>query len=179
MTREEFIENVITFDGLREFCISEDCDIGDCIYDSDARNEALDDEITDLAREYGWEDLYGILSGWDADSGYDYYIYNADEGTYYPARDTDFRELKNEVLDWMDANDYWPHPERDEDDVDPFWDEEPQESQDEDDDDISLPDEDCSVADMLSASFGCLVEISRAEKAEAEENDRAFFNLIV
>lgn len=171
MTREEFIRDVETFYDLEVFCREEEIyDITDVLYDEDSRDNYLEERLVDLARECSWRDLRRILSAWENDDGHEYYVYDDDECELRPATADDLRDLKDTVLDYMD--DYgWP--EEDDDDPEEDTPEEAEEDQE------PTPDEDCSVTDMLYASFGCVVEIRKSEAAEAEEDEKAFFNLIV
>lgn len=141
-SRQEFINNVTTWEELIDFCYDEDCEICDDIYSEESKNDEIDEDIVDWARDNTWEELYEILS--QIPTGYDYYIKDAYED-FIPVTDELFESRKQEVLEWMDDGDgdesYWGD-----------WDCNDSSSSDEDDDLEPIEPEDISLDDLFNSS---------------------------
>ena len=71
MTRQYFIDNINYWSELLEFCSDEDCDVCEDIYSEDARDDCIDEELVDMARNNNWREMYNILDS--IPGGYDYY----------------------------------------------------------------------------------------------------------
>ena len=106
MTRQEFIDNIHYWSELIEFCSDNGCNYCEDIYDSDAWNDYVNDDVAEMARHDGWRDILGVLQEYDELSGYDYYRRN-DYGEWIGLDDDDFESYKDDVCGWMDNNDYW------------------------------------------------------------------------
>lgn len=126
MTRQEFIDNVTCMSDLIEFCADVDCDLLCDVYDSEGRDDYINQNLLyDWARELDWEDVRNILD--DIPTGYDYYYY---DGVWTGISEwSDFQEWKQQVLEWCDECDVFSDDEEElEDDNDGFpVDEEPEE----------------------------------------------------
>ena len=110
MTRREFINDVQYWSDLLDFCSDEGCDYCEDVYSSDQWNDWIDDNMYDWARNNGWREILRILQDYDELTGYDYY--RKDEyGDWYGLDDNDFESYKNDVLEYMDDNDYWDEEE--------------------------------------------------------------------
>ena len=108
MTREEF-NDITTVEELLDVAIDVGCDDVECkIYSSDARDDILSERMHDIASDYTWREMLGLLNGWNDDSGYDWYFYN-EWGEFYPLTDgdEDFENLKEELSDYMLENEYF------------------------------------------------------------------------
>lgn len=123
MTRQEFIDNVTCMSDLIEFCADVDCDLLCDVYDSEGRDDYINQNLLyDWARELDWELVRNILD--DIPTGYDYYYYDGDWTGI-----SDFQDWKQQVLEWCDECDVFSDDEEeleDDNDGSPV-DEEPEE----------------------------------------------------
>lgn len=113
MTRQEFINNIHYWSELIEFCSDNGCNYCEDIYDSDAWNDYVNDDVAEMARNDGWRDIFGVLQVYDELYGYDYYRRN-DYGEWIGLDGDDFESYKNDVCGWMDDNDYWDEEDEEE-----------------------------------------------------------------
>lgn len=128
MTRQEFIDDVVDFSDLINFC--NDYGLSECedIYDDYDRDEMINERIVDWAREESWQELRSVLNRLEEGSGYEYYRYNDDYDEWVGLDDDDFEDIKNDVLVYMDDEGLWdedeeeegvPYEEEEEDDGEP------------------------------------------------------------
>lgn len=138
MTRAEFDTNVNDWYDLLEFCRDENLDVCESIYDSDALDEIIQEDLRYAVNDAGycWQDIYSYLD--DISTGYDYYCVN---GTldYDPMNDGDFEYYRNEVIEAMDG----------------YWDEEWGSEEDEpftiaSEEDEPIPEEDISIFELIA-----------------------------
>ncbi len=138
MTRAEFDTNVNDWYDLLEFCRDENLDVCESIYDSDALDEIIQEDLRYAVNDagYSWQDIYSYLD--DISTGYDYYCVN---GTldYDPMNDGDFEYYRNEVIEAMDG----------------YWDEEWEPEDDEtfvmsSEEDEPAPEEDISIFELMA-----------------------------
>ena len=125
MTRQEFIDNVTCMSDLIEFCTDVDCDLLCDVYDSEGRDDYINENLLcDWARECDWEEVRNILD--DIPTGYDYYYY---DGDWHGINEWEFQDWKQQVFEWCDECDVFSDDEEElEDDNDGFpVDEEPEE----------------------------------------------------
>lgn len=173
MTRSEFIDNVTEFSELIDFCRDEGCDELEDVYSDDGMDEYIDEELVDMARNCdGWRSLLDTLSG--ITTGYDYY-YRDEYGDWVGLGDSDFDDYKNDVLDWMDSNDYWDD-EEDEDDEEEYF-----ESDDSDyssDDDEHVIEEPVPIDELFTACSAELKVIDNNKQAEMARDDSEFDSFI-
>ena len=159
MTRQEFIDNIHYWSELIEFCSDNGCDYCEDIYDSDAWNDYVNDDVAEMARNDGWRDILGVLQEYDELSGYDYYRRN-DYGEWIGLDDDDFESYKDDVCGWMDDNDYW-----DEEDE-----EEPPVSYVNPEDVTPLEAEDVSMDDLFLSGIEALKIKQNDDSTEADFN---------
>lgn len=144
MTRQEFLDDVCDFSELRDFCYDNDCGICDDIYDDESKDDYINEHLSDMADDAdSWQSLYRTLD--DIPTGYDYYRLD-DYGEFNGLDDDDFEDYKNDVLEWMDDNEYWDEDEEDEEEYFP-----PEEEYSEEEDDEESCEEDMQPVDELSA----------------------------
>ena len=111
MTRADFIEQVTTFDELKDFCYEHDLSNCDDVIDS----YYIDDYIYDDIRNYegSWEELRNCLD--EIPTGYGWYWR---EGTFdYYGIDNDFDYYKEEVLNEMDEYGCWDDDDEEEEPI--------------------------------------------------------------
>lgn len=176
MTREEFIENVQSWNDLVQFCYDENCYCCEDVYDEDAKDDYFNEILVDMARGADdWRDLYSQLE--DIPTGYGYYI-NGDDG-WRGADDDDFEDYKSDVLSWGDDREVW-----EEDDEEDDWDEdvleegyEADEASDEDEDDETL-EEGCSLGELFTSSATKLQTIEIEAEREREQEEQFFEQFI-
>ena len=168
MTRQEFLDDVCDFDELREFCYDNDCTICDYIYDDDSKDDYINEHLSDMADDADdWQSLYRTLN--DIPTGYDYYCLS-DYGDFYGLDDADFEGYKDEVLEWMDNNEYWDEDEDDEEEYFP-----PEDEYSEGEDDEESCEEDMQPIDELfSLCSEQLRVIDAKEKAEEQRSNEEF-----
>lgn len=183
MTRQEFIDDVTTWSELLQFCYDEDYDTND-IYTSEQRDDYINDELMDWARNDSWRDMLDALRALEDNDGYDYYRHD-DYGDWIGLDDGDdeFDDFKDNVLEWMDENAYWPDDEEDEgeeeyDDEEEAPPADDEDSANDDEEDFDIEDEDCSVGEMFAASVHCIRAIAQEEIEAAKALDRAFISLV-
>lgn len=187
MTRQEFIDDVTTWDDLVAFCSEEDYDLED-IYSAEQRDDYINEDLVEMARYNGWRDLLETLNDLSNGDGYDYYRrdYNGD-WVVLEDNDEEFNDLKGYVIEWMDENNYWPDDEEDGDEEEYNNEEEPPPAEEDEfdddddddvDDDIDIEKEDCSVHEMFAASVHCIRAIAQEEIDSAKERDMAFVSLV-
>lgn len=112
MTRDEFISDVLTFDELISFCREEEIyDIIDDVYDEDARDEYINDELYEYISENGWRTVRDALD--DIPTGYSFYE-RVGWIEFAPLDDEDLDDFKGQVVNYMDRNNLW---DEDEDEV--------------------------------------------------------------
>ena len=172
MTRQEFIDNVTTWSELLYFCYDENIDFCEDVYTEDAKDEYFDDILVDMARDAGsWQELYDRLE--EIPTGYDYYIRD-DYGDFEGADDDDFDSHYEDVLEYMDDNEYW-----DDDDGDEDYEEEPvREEYVDPEDEEPVEEEDVSIAELFTTCNSKLQKIDAdteaAARAAEEEAEEAF-----
>ncbi len=111
MTRQEFIDDITTWSELIDFCHDENIDYCDNVYSDERYNDHINDELEDTARNEGWQDVRDWLTS--LPSGYDYYIEDG-YGEWEVADDDAFDDIRGEVIEYMDNNDYWDEDEEEE-----------------------------------------------------------------
>ena len=173
MTRQEFIDNVETWDELKDFCYDVNCDYCDEVYSADSRDDCINEDLADMARNAdSWQELLGQLQ--DIETGWDYYIHG-DYGVWSGTEDGDdiFGDYKDDVLEWMDNNDYW-----DEDDEEEEVEEEPAPDDEDPEDEEPVEEEDVSIAELFTTCNSKLQKIDAdteaAARAAEEEAEEAF-----
>lgn len=177
MTRIEFEENVTEWWELMNFCSDNGCEeFVENVVDDDYRDEYIDEMLVDMARNNSWRDMLDILNDYYNDGGYDYYIYDEYYGRYQGADEDDFRRYKDEVYQHAIEHGLFDDDEEDEEDsgVDPFKFPDDEEYDPLEDEDEELPEEDCSVIEMLASGVGCVASINDEAIRQAQEDDRVF-----
>lgn len=100
MTRQEFLDEITDWYDLIEWCNNHGCSYCDDIYSDEARDEDINDNLVNMARENDWYDLRDILRG--LPTGYDYW--RKDEYGDWHGVDDKLDEYFNNVLEWADEN---------------------------------------------------------------------------
>lgn len=171
MTRQEFIDNVTTWSELLDFCYNEDIYFCEDVYTEDAKDDYFNDMLVDMARDAGsWRELYDRLE--EIPTGYDYYIRD-DYGDFEGADDDDFDSRYEDVLEYMDDNEYWDDDEEEEVEEEPAPDDEDPE------DEEPVEEEDVSIAELFTTCNSKLQKIdadTEAAARAAEEEDEEAFN---
>ena len=156
MTRQEFLDNVTTFDELQEFCSDVDYYLQeDGAYSAEEYDDYIDNELYELAREEPWRDIRSWLS--NLPDGYDYY-FRDDWGDWEGRSYRDIYDLKERVLAYADGNDLF----------DPEEEETVEDSDEEPEEDGFEEVEDCDVSDFIWAGNAALRELQ--EQSEKEES---------
>ena len=142
MKRSEFVLGITTWEELREFCDDYQCEILDDVYDWDAFQEEVEEDVAN--RECGWTGLRDALND------------VPDDGSYFERRgwldyicvDDEFDYWKERVLDDCDFyDDFW---EAEDDGEDEYEDEE---VDDQDDSQESEPLDIGTVLEICQTSF--------------------------
>lgn len=169
MTRAEFMDNINSWDELKEFCSDWECDYCDDIYDEYDRDNEIGEDIGEYCSEYSWYELRDQLN--NIPSGYDYYRRNS-AFDWDGADEEMFENYKMDVRDWADNNDAWDdeNENEDEDDVfeteDDFFEEESTET--------PVEDEDFSVGDLIGMCSVAFVTIQKDNMRKIQEDKNAF-----
>ena len=113
MTRSEFWGQVNDWDELLSFCYDNDIYICDDIYTDNAKNDYINDNLSEYARDVNsWQNLLDILQSIPEDD--DWYILD-EYGEFVAADECDFSDRKELVSDEADNKDLWDYEEDDED----------------------------------------------------------------
>lgn len=176
MTRDEFINDVNDFYDLKSFCWDNDCYECEDVYDSEQRDDYLNEHIIDMARSETWESLRDILN--DISSDYEFYRLD-DYGDWVGLDDSDFETYKDDVLDWADNNDIWDDDDEEEEiieDYNSIVDEEPRSAPPTPDstEDEDLVEDGCPLNDLFSSGITQLQTIELAKETAEHEADEAF-----
>ena len=152
MTRQEF-EDICTMGELMDLCSDEGCWVCEDVYYEDSYNDAVNEELSDRARNDCWTDVRDWLS--ELPDGYNYYRRNY-YGDWYGIDDYEFDDYNNQVEEWMDENDRWEDDEEEEVPYeDPF---------------NAVPTEQEEISfDDLMASASDLAELARKSGATPEQ----------
>lgn len=172
MTRNEFLNDVITFGELKDFCYDYDCTMLEDVYDEEGRDDYINECLMDWARDDSWQELYSRLDG--IPTGYDWYRYD-DYGEWCGLDDGDFEEYKDDVLEWGDDNDIWDEDEE-EDDTDIFAEEIDADMADEEDEPVE--DEDFSVDALMGMCSVAFVTIQKENIQRLQEEERVLGTLV-
>lgn len=100
MTRQQFIDEINTWDELICWCNDHGCYYCEDIYSDQSRDDRIDEALEDWASSNSWYDLRDILNG--LETGYDYWRRD-DWGDWYGV-DNDFDAYFSDVLSWADEN---------------------------------------------------------------------------
>lgn len=166
MTRNEFIEDVGSWEALIDFAIEIECDACDELVLGENLSSRISEDFDDYAYDYDWKDIRSWLN--DIRDGYD--CYQRDGSFEYSALDDDdFDEFKNDVLNYADRYDYWDPDEEEELDDDEDYEEEEDEE-----DDFEVPEEEFSVSDLFGFCTEKLAEVAMEEEADRKAEDEAF-----
>lgn len=148
MTRQDFINDIDLWHELIDFCNDNGCYECEDIYDSEQRDDFLNEEVENIARNETWREMLETLQGFADGSGYDYYIKD-NYGDFVGLDDDDFDAYKSEVLDWGDRYDIW------DDDEEGYG-------------EASIEPEDVSINDLISAGVAACQSSCKNEDADIE-----------
>lgn len=148
MTRQDFINDIECWYELIDFCNDEGCYECEDIYDSEQRDDFLNEEVENIARNETWQEMLETLQGFADGSGYDYYRKD-NYGDFVGLDDDDFDAYKSEVLDWGDRYDIW------DDDEEGYG-------------EASIEPEDVSINDLISAGVAACQSSCKNEDADIE-----------
>lgn len=168
MTRQEFIDDVKYWDELIEFCSDNECDYCNDIYNSEAWNDCIDDDVSEMARNNGWRDILDTLQEYNELSGFAYYRRTAYRD-WVGLDDDDFDAYKDDVCEWMDRNGCWDEDEEEdeEEEVQPTPYANPEDS-------APLDAEDVSLDDLLLSGIEALKASQNTVSDEADFNSLLF-----
>lgn len=106
MTRSEFIEEITTFDELYSFCC--DNNYAGIFLNHDIYPRAdVDYLLDDYIKNGGWESWKEVKNVLEDIPDTDWYIRDYWSDEYEEASDSDFDDLKEEVLEIGDENEIW------------------------------------------------------------------------
>ena len=163
MTRQEFIDNVTLWGELLEVCYDYDCDICEDIINDEQYDEYIEQDIYD--RDCSWRELRDCLCDVE-DNNYYYYRRNGWLDYEGLNEESDFREYKDRVLEWMDDWENWDYDDEEEDE-DGWDDEEDEEVETEQEDEYDVTDFD--VESLVTACQSHLQKIYDDRAREEEE----------
>lgn len=105
MYRQEWIDEIADICDLTGFCWDNGYDSEiENVYTSDARDDYIEETVNSWGD--GWTDLRDYLSNLENSSYYDYWLLDDYDGTWTGIGDYEFNELKEQVLEALD-NDEW------------------------------------------------------------------------
>lgn len=163
MTRQEFLDDITSFDQLRDFCYDIDYDLWeDGAYSEDEYDDRIDDDLCELVRHGAWREVRDYLT--ELPDGYDFYF--RDEYNEWLGRSSDdIDDLKDRVYEYAMDNELFDS--EDEEDE-----EEEEEAPDEDaEDDDSSEIEECDIDAFIWGARSALEQLrDQSEKEEAYAN---------
>lgn len=167
MTRQEFLDDVTTFDELNSFCIDIGYDLQeDGAYSEEEYDDYIDEEVYETARENDWRYLREWLS--NLPDGYDFY-FRDDWGEWEGRSCREIDDLKENVLEYADENDLFDVEDEEVEEYIEEYIEADVEEEPEDDDFGEV--EDCDMSDFIWAGNAALRELQeQSEKEEAYAN---------
>lgn len=104
MTRNQFIEGYNDFGDLLDVCNEYDLYSCEDLYSNESVNDYIYDDIRDLVRDQGWETAICVLE--NIPRGCDWYICTG-WCEFREADDSDFYQMKNDILFRMDEEGLW------------------------------------------------------------------------
>lgn len=164
MTKQYFINEVNSWSELMDVCYDEGCNCCDDVYDDEAYDETIDNQIMDWLESESWRDVLARLN--DLPTGYDYYT--RDDWGEWHGVDNDFDVYKSDVFDWFEDNGYWEdeaQEDNQEDDYDDYGEDEP------------LEEEEISVAELFAVCKNKVQDAEKNKASEQQEKDAAFDTL--
>ena len=161
MRREEFINDIVDWGDLVNFCCEQGYDnYVENIYGDYALDDALDEFFSDMISERRWYDVKEAMD--DIPQGYDWYYF--DYSDCYPVDDYELNETKDRLLEELDE--------------DGFFDDEDDEEECEETERVPEyfepcePDED---AELIDIGFFVSDNANLVSQAEKVESDRKRF----
>jgi len=170
MTRDEFINDITTWDELIDVASEHGYDDLDNIIDSEHIRDRIQFRASDIDYGNDWECFANWVS--DIPQGYDYYEYYESYDEYNGLDDGNFDEYKGNILDqmiedgYMDCDEYEDHDEYESDELEIVPDGE--------DDKEPEPEEAFSVASLISMCHADIVVIGANVKREEQRIKREF-----
>lgn len=163
MTRQEFLDNVTTFDELHSFCIDIGYDLQEeGVFSEEEYDVYIEDELYEFVRNNDWRDTRSWLSSLPDE--YDFYIRD-DWGEWTGRFSGDIDDLKDNVLQFAEENGFFDAEEAEE------YIEEYADVEDELEEDDFEDVEDCDMGDFIWAGNAALRELQeQSEKEEAYAN---------
>lgn len=107
MRRQDFYDEVTTWDELISFCNDYALDTCEDIYDRDELDSVLTDEIKNYITNHWWKDLRDVLN----DIPYDYEYYYREGDIKYRYVDDELNDFQDYVVEEMDRRGFWDEDE--------------------------------------------------------------------
>ena len=108
MTRQEFLDDVVTVEEFINFC--EEYDLTDwapTILTFSDMSEEIETYLRDLVYDYGWEEVRDRLNNYPTDDSIYYVRDKYDHYEYHPLyEDRDLDDIKNDLLNTIDEEDF-------------------------------------------------------------------------
>lgn len=163
MTRDEFINEVTTFDDLVCFCNTNGLEhIVEYIRDGEDYENYLDELFRDMIYDYGWREARDQMNNVDND-GYDWY--ETSYGDWVNINEDDnLDEYKDQVIEAMDRDEAWDEPEEPDREPEP-------EEEEEDDEYLDICPQEIDADGLMAENSGFLAMVSEKESECASDND--------
>lgn len=159
--RLDFINNVTDWRDIIEFCVNNDLDFHNNIYDDNALNDYIEENLEELAHNYYWTEVLDVLQS--IPQGLDFYIREEDSFMEFsPARQSDFDFIKDEILEYMDDINGWDEDEQESDTSE----ESNHESENQEEFNINT---DISIDDFLISNVNDFQKIMQDKQQEEDE----------
>lgn len=168
MTRDEFINEVTTFDDLVCFCNTNGLEhIVEYIRDGEDYENYLDELFRDMIYDYGWREARDQMNNVDND-GYDWY--ETSYGDWVSINEDDnLDEYKDQVIEAMDRDEAWDEPEEPDQEPEP-------EEEEEDDEYLDICPQEIDADGLMAENSGFLAMVLEKEyqdiESEADEVER-------
>ena len=107
-TRREFMESVNDFDDLVSFCNEVGSyDTVEYLYTDSARDEYINDDLSNYWSSEGWEEVRDYLDSLEASGSYEWWYRDEWDGDWRGLCYSDIDEWKTQVADELEENGYF------------------------------------------------------------------------
>ena len=157
MTRDQFIEDVCSWNELIEFSNEYGCGTCDDVIVDDQLDSYVCDDIRDATTTDTWDQIRDSLD--NIPEGYAAYRVDG-SFDYQGLDDTDFDEYKTATLEWGDDEDFWDEEEDEDEEL-------PEAEEDSEPEEDPAPAEDFTVAELItlcSAQVTSIVQTIEGER---------------
>lgn len=176
MTRQEFLDDVTTFDELQDFCSDIDYDLRENgAYSEEEYDDYTNEVMADYARNNGWRDVRDFLDGFP-DAGD--WFYQDRWGDFEGMSYDDIEEIKDIVYQYAVDNDLFDEDDEEEAEGTEEADEEQPDPDDPEEDDDSDELEECNMDEFIWSGSAALKELRDQSEREEKYTEQALYGIL-